>query len=438
VDIRELTDACVHCGFCLPACPTYQLWGTEADSPRGRIHLIRQVADGLAEPAEVTGHLDSCLGCLACVPACPSGVRYDEIIEHGRELVESARPVADRAVRAGLFALFPYPRRLAAVRGVRPPQWLAGDARTAGDARGAGTDQRSTAGPDQRSTGQIPRQRSGIGATAKAAAELAPPPGPRVPLPRRVAARGTRRAVVGLLTGCVQSAYFSPVSAATVRVLAREGCDVVIPRGQSCCGALPLHAGRTAQARRLARRTIATFARAGVDAIVTDVAGCGSAMKEYARLLADDPRWAPRAARFAEAVRDVTELLCDLGPVAPRRPLPWTVAYHDACHLGYGQGITAQPRELLAGVPQLRVVEVPDGGTCCGSAGVYNLLQPEPASRLGDRKAQAILATGAELVVAGNPGCTLQIQAALRRAGSMLKVRHTIELLDAALRPVAA
>ena len=410
MDIRELTDACVHCGFCLPACPTYQLWGTEADSPRGRIHLIRQVADGLAEPAEVTGHLDSCLGCLACVPACPSGVRYDEIIEHGRELVESARPVADRAVRAGLFALFPYPRRLAAVRGVRPPQWL----------------------------GSIPRQRSGIGATARAAAELAPPPGPRVPLPRRVAARGPRRAVVGLLTGCVQSAYFSPVSAATVRVLAREGCDVVIPRGQSCCGALPLHAGRTAQARRLARRTIATFARAGVDAIVTDVAGCGSAMKEYARLLADEPRWAPRAARFAEAVRDVTELLCDLGPVAPRRPLPWTVAYHDACHLGYGQGITAQPRELLAGVPQLRVVEVPDGGTCCGSAGVYNLLQPEPASRLGDRKAQAILATGAELVVAGNPGCTLQIQAALRRAGSTLKVRHTIELLDAALHPEPA
>jgi glycolate oxidase iron-sulfur subunit len=424
VDIRELTDTCVHCGFCLPACPTYQLWGTEADSPRGRIHLIRQVADGLAKPAEVAGHLDSCLGCLACVPACPSGVRYDEIIEHGRELVATARPVADRAVRAGLFALFPYPRRLAAVRGIRPPSWAAGDARGAG--------------PDQRSTGSIPRQRSGIGATARAAAELAPPPTRRVPLPRRVAARGPRRAVVGLLTGCVQSAYFSPVTAATARVLAREGCDVLIPRGQGCCGALPLHAGRTAQARRLARRTIATFARAGVDAIVTDVAGCGSAMKEYARLLAEDPRWASRAARFAEAVRDVTELLCALGPVAPRRPLPWTVAYHDACHLGYGQGVTAQPRELLAGVPQLRVVEVPDGGTCCGSAGVYNLLQPQPAEELGDRKAQAILATGAELVVAGNPGCSLQIQAALRRAGSTLKVRHTVELLDAALRPAPA
>jgi glycolate oxidase iron-sulfur subunit len=330
-------------------------------------------------------------------------------------LVEPSRDVADRAVRAGMFALFPYPRRLAALRHLRPPRWI-------GDARGA-----------------VPGQRSSVRATAAAAVELAPPVGPRIRLPRRVAARGRpRRAVVGLLTGCVQSAFFSPVSAATVRVLAREGCDVVIPRDQGCCGALSLHAGRTGQARRLARRTVAAFARAGVDAVVTDVAGCGSAMKGYARLLADDPRWASRAARFADGVRDVTELLAELGPVAPRRALPWTVAYHEACHLGYGQGITAQPRALLAGVPGLRLVEVPDGGTCCGSAGVYNLLQPEPAAQLGDRKAAAILATGAELVVAGNPGCNLQIAAALRRAGSPLKVRHTVELLDAALRPVVA
>jgi glycolate oxidase iron-sulfur subunit len=397
VDIRELTDTCVHCGFCLPACPTYQLWGTEADSPRGRIHLIRQVADGAAAPAEIAGHLDSCLGCLACVPACPSGVRYDEIIEHGREIVEPTRGVVDRTVRGGMFALFPYPGRLAAIRRLRPPKWA--------------------------------------GAAAAAAAELAPPPGPRARLPRRVAARGPRRAVVGLLTGCVQAAFFAPVSAATVRVLAREGCDVVIPRGQGCCGALPLHVGRTAQARALARRTVAAFARAGVDAVVTDVAGCGSAMKGYARLLADDPVWAGRATRFGDQVRDVSEFLAELGPVAPRQPLPWTVAYHDACHLAHGQGIVDAPRALLAGVPDLRVVEVPDGGTCCGSAGVYNLLQPRPAAELGDRKAAAILATGAELVAAGNPGCALQIAAALRRAGSPLKVRHTVELLDAALRP---
>jgi glycolate oxidase iron-sulfur subunit len=399
-ELTELTDACVHCGFCLPACPTYQLWGAEADSPRGRIHLIRQVADGAAEPAEIAGHLDSCLGCLACVPACPSGVRYDEIIEAGRVMVEPTRDPVDRATRAGMFALFPYHRRLSLVRNVRPPAW---------------------APP-----------------TARAAAALAPPARPRVRLPRRVAARGgARRAVVGLLTGCVQRAFFSPVSAATVRVLAREGCDVVIPRGQGCCGALSLHAGRRAQARRLARRTVAAFARAGVEVVVTDVAGCGSAMKEYARLLADDPVWAEPAARFAAGVRDVTELLAELGPVAPRSPLPLTVAYHDACHLGHGQGVTAQPRGLLAGIPGLKVAEVPDGGICCGSAGVYNILQPEPAGQLGDRKAAAILSLGADLVVAGNPGCVLQISAALKRAGSSLPVWHTVELLDAALRPVA-
>jgi glycolate oxidase iron-sulfur subunit len=399
-ELTALTDTCVHCGFCLPSCPTYQLWGTEADSPRGRIHLIRQVADGAAAPAEIAGHLDTCLGCLACVPACPSGVKYDEIIEAGRTMIEPTRATADRVTRAGLFALFPYPRRMSLVRNVRPPKWA--------------------------------------GATARAAAGIAPPAAPRVRLPRRVAARGgARRAVVGLLTGCVQRAFFSQVSAATARVLAREGCDVIIPRSQGCCGALSLHAGRREQARRLARRTVAAFARAGVDVVVTDVAGCGSAMKEYARLLADDPRWAEPAARFAAGVRDVTEVLADLGPVAPRHPLALTVAYHDACHLGHGQGITAQPRALLAGIPSLNVVEVPDGGTCCGSAGVYNLLQPEPAGQLGDRKAAAILSLDADLVVAGNPGCVLQISAALRRAGSRIPVRHTVELLDASLRPVA-
>jgi glycolate oxidase iron-sulfur subunit len=241
--------------------------------------------------------------------------------------------------------------------------------------------------------------------------------------------------VVGLLTGCVQSAFFSPVSAATARVLAREGCDVLIPRGQGCCGALPLHAGRREQARRLARRTIAGFARAGVDVVVTDVAGCGSAMKEYERLLADDPHWAGPAARFAARTRDVSEFLIELGPRAPYRELPLTVAYHDACHLAYGQGITSAPRELLGLIPSLRVVDVPDGGTCCGSAGVYNLLQPGPATELGDRKAAAIMSVRADLVAAGNPGCLLQITSALDRAGTPLPARHTIELLDAALRP---
>jgi glycolate oxidase iron-sulfur subunit len=217
-------------------------------------------------------------------------------------------------------------------------------------------------------------------------------------------------------------------------VLALEGCDVLVPRGQGCCGALSQHAGRRAQAQRLARRTIAAFTRAGVDVVVTDVAGCGSAMKGYAHLLADDPTWAQPAARLAERVRDVTEVLVDLEPIAERHPVPLSVAYHDACHLAHGQGVTRPPRILLRQIPGLRLVEIPDGATCCGSAGVYNLLQPEPATELGDRKAHAILSTDADVVVAGNPGCLLQIDAALRRADESVPVRHTVELLDASLR----
>jgi glycolate oxidase iron-sulfur subunit len=407
-DLRALTDMCVHCGFCLPACPTYQLWGEEMDSPRGRIHLLRQMLDGGQVSASVARHVDACLGCLACVPACPSGVRYDEIIPQARALVESAgrRPWLDRAVRAGIFALFPYPRRLRLARG---PLRLA---------RAAGLDR--------------PELLARVHPSLAAAAALAPPLRPPVRLPTRVRARpggrpGARRAVVGLLTGCVQSAFFSHVSAATARVLALEGCDVVIPRGQGCCGALSRHAGRDAQARRLARRTAAAFDRAGVDVVVTDVAGCGSMLKEYESLLGESPRW---------TAMDVTELLVSLGePLARRHPLPLTVAYHDACHLSHGQGVRAQPRDLLAGIPGLRLVSPVDADVCCGSAGVYNLLEPATAAELGARKAAALRATGAEVVAAGNPGCLLQIAAALRAADAPRPaVLHTVQLLDASLR----
>ena len=408
-ELRELTDACVHCGFCLPACPTYALWGEEMDSPRGRIHLVTQLLDGApAEP--VRAHLDACLGCLACVPACPSGVRYDEIVEESRALVEHA------GGREIVFALFPYPRRLAALRA---PMALA-------RLFGAGT----------------VRALRRVDPTLAAAVSLAPSARPRVPLPPRVRARpggrrGAHRAVVGLLSGCVQHAYYSHVSAATARVLALEGCDVVVPRPAGCCGALSLHAGRDEQARRLARRTVAAFAWAGVDAVVADVAGCGSAMKEYGRLLADDPRWAGPAATLAAKVRDVTEFLVELGePLAERHPLPLTVAYHDACHLAHGQRVTIPPRQLLEGIPDLHLVEITGGESCCGSAGVYNLLQPAPAAQLGDRRAAAVLATGADVVAAGNVGCLLQLAAALGRAGveHPPAVRHTVELLDASLR----
>jgi glycolate oxidase iron-sulfur subunit len=268
-------------------------------------------------------------------------------------------------------------------------------------------------------------------------ARLLPTVRPRTRLPAVLAATAPRRGTVGLLTGCVQSVFFSEVSAATARVLAAEGYDVVVPRGQSCCGALAAHTGRAELARRQARAVIARFEQASVDAIVTDVAGCGSAMKEYAQLLRDDPVWGPRAAAFADRVRDVTEVLAAAPPAAPRQPLPVTVAYHDACHLSHGQGVRAQPRALLRGIPGLRLVPIPptEADVCCGSAGVYNLLAPDPAARLGARKAAAIRATGADIVVAGNPGCLLQLRAALAAdGGPPLPARHTVELLDASLR----
>jgi glycolate oxidase iron-sulfur subunit len=360
-------------------------------------------------------------------------VQYDQLIEVARVWTEEARsepaPVVagvpasagrlararDRAVRAAIFSLFPYPRRLRAATGpLRAAQRTGLDRRLA----------RSS----------LPAR---LSPTLGAAMKLAPPPAAGVRLPERVAARGPRRAVVGMLTGCVQSVFFPQVNAATARVLATEGCDVIIPRGQGCCGALSLHSGREAEAVAFARQTIETFERAGVDAIVVNSAGCGSAMKEYERLLGRDGQdlgWAGRAAALSARVRDLSEFLTELGPVAPRHPLPVTAAYHDACHLAHAQRITRQPRELLRAIPELRLVELADAGTCCGSAGVYNLLQPEAAGELGARKAQAVLDAGAPLLISANPGCTLQIAAALADRGEHVAVAHTAEILDASLR----
>ena len=432
-ELRGLAGDCVHCGFCLPACPTYQLWGEEMDSPRGRIHLITQVLDGAPGTAATAEHLDRCLGCMACVTACPSGVRYDRLIEAARGWSGSgdhpaaaagagwrplpARSRRDRALRAAIFRLFPYPRRLrAAIAPLRAAQ------RTGADAL---IDRSGLAG----------RLSPELAAALRLAP--APPPGrgaPRRALPARVPARGPRRAVVGMLTGCVQRVFFPQVNAATARVLAAEGCDVIIPAGQGCCGALSLHGGRQAEAAGFARRTIEEFERAAVDAIVVNVAGCGSAMKEYAELLAGDPGWSERAAALAGQVRDLSEYLAELGPAAPRHPLDVTVAYHDACHLAHAQRITAQPRELLTAIPGLRLAAISDGSTCCGSAGIYNLVQPEPARELGQRKAAAVAATGADLLVTGNPGCAMQITSALAAHGTPMPAAHTVEVLDASIR----
>jgi glycolate oxidase iron-sulfur subunit len=350
-------------------------------------------------------HFDRCLGCMACVPACPSGVRYDRLIEGTRAEVARERPPS--LMTRAVFATFPYPRRLRALRG---PLRAARATRV------------------DRLLRPVLRR---LSPTLAAMERLSPPVGRSGRLPERVAARGDRRATVAMLTGCVQGAFFPQVNAATARVLAMEGCDVLIPRGQGCCGALSLHAGRREEAAGFARSLIAAFEEA--DVIVVNSAGCGSAMKDYGDLVGDEA-----ARRAAAKTRDVAEFLAELGPRATRHRLPVTVAYHDACHLANAQGVRAQPRALLRAIPGLELREVADPEICCGSAGVYNLLQPEAAERLGDRKAGSVAATGADLLVAANPGCTLQIAAALQRLGEPMAVAHTIEVLDASLRGLPA
>ena len=432
--LRRLAGDCVHCGFCLPACPTYQLWGEEMDSPRGRIHLITQMLETGQGSTATAEHFDRCLGCMACVTACPSGVKYDQLIEAARTWGEDGRPAADlageaipaplparslrdRAVRAAIFATFPYPSRLrAALRPLRVAQR-------------AGLDRR--AGRSKVLARLAPEVAAAI-AVAPAPAHQASARSPV--FPARIPARRDRRAVVGMLTGCVQQVLFPAVNAATARVLAAEGCDVIVPRSQGCCGALSLHGGRRAEAAAFARRTIETFERAGVDAVIVNAAGCGSAMKEYGHLLAGEPGWADRAAAFSARVRDFSEFLAELGPVAPRCELPITVAYHDACHLAHAQRITAQPRALLRAIPGLALADIADAGTCCGSAGIYNLVQPTAAAELGRRKARAVQATGADLLVSANPGCSLQISQALSASGQPMPVAHIAEVLDASIR----
>jgi len=414
---RKLLDECVHCGFCLPSCPTYQSWGQEMDSPRGRIHLMKAVAEG-KEPltSAAVGHFDRCLGCMACVPACPSGVKYNLLIEDTRATVERThrRSRADRMFRGLIFALFPYPARLKVAvffqllyqrTGLR---WLA---HRLGLVR------------------LLPRRLRNLEA-------LMPPVALRQltdQLPEHQPAAGPPRARVALLPGCVQRVYFPDVNQATLRVLAAEGCEVVIPPGLGCCGALSVHAGRDDEARRLARAAITALERTEADTIVVNAAGCGSSMKEWDHLFRDDPAWAERAGKLAAKVKDVAELLTTLGPIAPRHPVRLKVAYHDACHLAHAQRIRAEPRALLAAIPGLELVEL-DSDACCGSAGVHNLLEPESAREIGQRKVDSVLAAGPALLVSANPGCTLQIQMLLRERGHDVRTAHTIEVLDASIR----
>ena len=400
-------NSCVHCGLCLASCPTFSELGTEMDSPRGRIFLIKSLAEGRIGLTDSTvDHLSLCLDCRACETVCPAGVPYGQLIEVAKAEIERQRPghVGRRAFRWMNFGVLLGHRRLLglAAAGLRAYQATGLQALV----RRSGL------------LGLLPR-------TARAWEALTPS------MPAR-AGRAPLRGRVAMLTGCVQSVVFGAHNRATARILARNGYEVLAPRAQECCGALNAHGGDHARALDMARATIEVFERQPVDALVVNTSGCGAHMKNYGLLLAGDPAWAERARRFAARVQDISEFLSRAPLRGPLRAVPMTVTYHDPCHVVHGQKIRAQPRELLAQVPGLRVVELPESDWCCGSAGIYNLTQPGMATRLLARKVRHVESTRAEAVVTANPGCILQIQAGLRDKGVPVQVLHIVEVLDRA------
>ncbi|RMF97693.1 MAG: (Fe-S)-binding protein [Planctomycetota bacterium] len=408
---EEVFRKCVHCGLCTSACPTYQELGDENDSPRGRIYLLRLIQEGtLAPQGAAARHLDLCLDCRACESACPSGVHYSRLIEPFRLEVASRK----RRRLSGfdwfreiiLLRVFPYPNRIRTA--LAPWRWL----------------------QHFHFDGWLER----IGALRllpsrlAAMTTLAGPPTPGGPrLPKFLPAKGRRRARVAFFVGCVADAMFRHVHWATLRVLQENGCDVVIPRDQVCCGAIHMHAGDSRGARRMADQNIAAFLLDEIDAVVVNHAGCGAMLKEYPVYWVDGLRDA--RARFSSKVRDINEFLFDLG-MTPPASLELSVAYHDACHLAHAQGVRTAPRALVGQIPGIRLVPLPESDMCCGSAGTYNLLQPEMANRLVERKVDNILNTGAPIVLASNAGCMLQIARELRRRNAPVAVLHPMELLD--------
>ncbi|MHC5210499.1 MAG: (Fe-S)-binding protein [Planctomycetota bacterium] len=426
IDVREplagqasllAEPQCVHCGFCLPACPTYDVLGTEMDGPRGRLALMSALQRGtLAPDAPSVRHLDLCLGCLACETACPSGVDYSRRLEHTRGALHgsSARPLGQRLVVRAVLGL------------VAAPAWL--QQAVFGFVRGAGL-ARVAAGPVGSRllpAGLVTGARLALAGDRKTHASEAGTDGP-------AADDDSRRSRVGLLAGCIGRWLLPGVDRATRRVLHRAGFEVVVPPRQRCCGALHAHAGDLKGARTLARANIVAFERAGeLDAIVVNAAGCGAQLKNYGHLFEGDPDWADRASRFAERVRDALELLGTAEPSPATGRLEASVAYHDACHLAHGQGIRHTPRDLLRSIPGLDLVPLEDCDRCCGSAGLYNLVHARVADMLLERKIVRLQESGATHVAAANPGCLLHLAAGLHARELPLRVVHPLELLDEA------
>ena len=401
--MAHAVGACVHCGFCLPVCPTYSVLGDEMDSPRGRIVLMKSVLEGQVELEDALPYIDRCLGCLGCVTVCPSGVSYGELIMPFRAYAQErrTRPFSARVTRRLVLETLPYPGRfrMAALSG-------------------------SIARPFQ---GMLPAQ---LGAMINLLPESLPD---GQPLPEVFPAQGVRRGRVALLAGCVQQSLAPEINWATLRVLARNGVEVVIPQGQGCCGALALHMGETDLARQQALHNMQLFDM-DVDAVLTNAAGCGSGMREYP-LLFKGTHWERQAQDFAARVQDISVFLDVLGLTAPPPlPEPLQIAYHDACHLAHAQGVTTAPRRLLSGIPNLSLVNFPEADLCCGSAGTYNLEQPSTAHVLGERKARNILSSEATIVATGNIGCLVQLRNHLAAQGQPLPVLHTLEVLDRAYR----
>jgi glycolate oxidase iron-sulfur subunit len=420
---QKLIDTCVHCGFCLSTCPSYRVIGKEMDSPRGRIYLMDAINKGEAALAEATAqHFDSCLGCLACVTTCPSGVQYDQLIAATRPQVERNYPrnLLDRLFRTLIFSLFPYPNRL---RFLLIPLYLY-----------------QILGLQKlvRSTGLLKKISPRLAAMDSILPQITLDSF-RDNLPDVIPAQGKKRYRVGMILGCVQRLFFSPVNEATVRVLTANGCEVVIPKTQGCCAALPEHQGQHEQGQALARQMIDSFDGTDVDFIIINAAGCGHTLKEYGHILEDDLEYREKAKMFAAKVKDAQEFLAEVGLTAQLSPLtdePLTMVYQDACHLLHGQKISIQPRQLLRQIPNVKLREPIDAALCCGSAGVYNMLQPEVADELGQQKVENLLNTGAELIASANPGCSLQIKKHLELKGKEITLMHPMELLDCAIRGV--